>query len=668
MSEDTAVRYLKDRVAVHGGDSAAVIKALFDNSIDAVVTDPPYALVSITKRFGADGAKKPKAGSVYARASSGFMNKRWDTGETAFSVDFWREVLRVLKPGGHVVAFGGTRSFHRLVVAIEDAGFEIRDSLMWLYGTGFPKSHSVDKGIDKLLGGKGTFGDAKSPAHERYIETGELRGQNGHDGWQRPWMNDPVAVENAGRRYLPATDEAREWEGWGSSLKPAVEPICLARKPLSEPTIAANVLRWGTGALNIDACRVEAEERPNIGRRKDEAIDAARNCYGSGINGSKCLGTTSVGRWPANILIDDSQEVRDAFPDTGSATPERVARKGGSNFFNGLNPAHVAKHPSDEGGSAARFFYSCKADSDDRLGSRHPTVKPLDLIQWLCRLITPPTRLVCVQCGTVGNGKDRFSAPTTVRTMLGDVQAKESPRSEPKQILQQAVRERRNDAEAETLCDLQEEISADGVSASVLRETVRRQVGCDTQEKQETIPNNGEGLSVDPQAGPSTSDGSGGIRFRAPMGGGTEDGSLIGARRSCSPHEWDQGGQSGREPSIDAEGGSRQAQSSPSKQIDVSALPRADRNEQTCPRCGGVLTKIYSQILDPFAGTGTTGEAAWREGFNAVLIEREPEYLDDIARRMKYALGGLDERKHVITKAKGLVEPPGPLFASMEGK
>jgi DNA modification methylase len=343
--------FLNGRAQLCRGDGFHFLRDQPSGRYDSVVTDPPYALVSITKRFGSDGAaacRVPETGTgAYARASAGFMGKKWDTGETAFSSEFWAEVLRVLKPGGHVAAFGGTRTYHRLACAIEDAGFEIRDSVQWLYGSGFPKSHDVAKGLGKQLAG---------PA---------LRA---------------------------------EWEGWGTALKPAVEPICLARKPLVG-TVAANVLQHGTGAINIDGCRVHADDAQGgeytVTRLKP---GATLDKTGGNWRPEDVLyhGEMKPGRWPANVIHDGSEEVLAAFPDaagqqaavTGSEPSSKTNAVYGE--FNG----RPATEPRGDTGSAARFFYTAKADADDRIGSKHPTVKPVDLMQWLVRLITPKGGLV----------------------------------------------------------------------------------------------------------------------------------------------------------------------------------------------------------------------------------------------------------------------------------
>ncbi|MFG1376144.1 DNA-methyltransferase [Xanthobacter autotrophicus] len=364
MSAET---FLDGRVTLHCGDSRDVLRTLPDASIHSVVCDPPYALVSIGKRFGRPGAAPAQHGTdgLYARASAGFMGQGWDTGETAFAVEFWGEVLRVLKPGGHVVAFGGTRSYHRLACAIEDAGFEIRDCLMWIYATGFPKSHDVAKGIDRHLGA------------ERQVVATRRKAQSFADGQVFGSQPDKGGMQDI---TAPATAAAAV-VGWGTALKPAWEPIVLARKPLAG-TVAETVLAHGTGALNIDGCRIGYEVRY-------ASFSSLAPCSGNALGlagtaearrGTQGDARPYVGRWPANVLHDGSPEVEAAFPD-----------------------------------SAARFFYSAKADADDRLGSKHPTVKPVDLMQWLCRLVTPPGGVVLdpfAGTGTTGEAawREGFSA------------------------------------------------------------------------------------------------------------------------------------------------------------------------------------------------------------------------------------------------------------------
>jgi DNA modification methylase len=375
----TATTFLNGRVTLHAGNCLDRIKDIPDASIDAVVTDPPYALVSITKRFGKQGAAPcvvpdGKSGA-YARASAGFMGKAWDVGDVAFAVEFWTEVYRVLKPGGHVLAFGGTRTVHRLTCAIEDAGFEIRDMVAWLYGSGFPKSHDVSKGIDRAAGAAREVVGSKLGLPVYHL--------HGHQGGEA--FGEGLATTTAETRLLAsqitasATAPARQWEGWGTALKPALEPITFARKPL-EGTVAANVLAHGTGALNIAACRVGTDST------------ARRNTAEMGYHGGNLAAAYSTGsdagRWPANLIHDGSDEVVAAFPESsGGAWPASGARFG---YSGGDRKQSGARKETADSGSAARFFYNAKADSDDRIGSKHPTVKPVDLMRYLVRLVTPP--------------------------------------------------------------------------------------------------------------------------------------------------------------------------------------------------------------------------------------------------------------------------------------
>lgn len=412
-------KFLKGKVILYGGDCRDVLKSLPDNSIDSVVTDPPYALVSIVKRFGKAGAAPAKGNDAYMRASAGFMGKEWDTGEVAFSEEFWTEVLRVLKPGGHLAAFGASRGYHRMACAIEDAGFEVRDSIInvidpespvvkfmrslndeqlgafmrclddaefggtlaWMYGSGFPKSQNVAKFIDREKGVEGSK-IANGAAVKRMIPGAD---QN-KDGW----------IKDDGREFVPHTyqpgsEGGQRFNGFGTALKPAFEPIVLARKPLSEGTVAANVLRWGTGALNIDGCRVGSEGGGTHCNRRDANgkcqghPDRRGTAFGLTYHGPESTG--AEGRWPANVVHDGSDEVVGAFPVTESGS-----RSAGEYGGMGYGGAGAWEMPAVDGdaGSASRFFYTAKADADDRIGSKHPTVKPVDLMQWITRLITPP--------------------------------------------------------------------------------------------------------------------------------------------------------------------------------------------------------------------------------------------------------------------------------------
>jgi len=343
-----SLHYTDKRVTLHLGDCVAVMSSLEENSVDAIVTDPPYEL--------------------------GFMGKSWDSSGIAFSVETWRQALRVLKPGGHLIAFSGSRTYHRMAVAIEDAGFEIRDQILWLYGSGFPKSMDVSKAIDKAAGAE----------REDVYETKARVMDNEVYG-------NGVGVGIVERR--PVTDAAKQWQGWGTALKPAHEPMVLARKALIG-TVAANVLAHGTGGLNIDASRVGSE-----GGTRLEVTDKDKGLFAPGT-GSLSRGYGDVvdglGRWPANVIHDGSDEVVAGFPDTGKSgvavNRNRSGEKPGE-VFNGGWGNLTEDVGFGDSGSAARFFYCAKTSKRDRnegdVVNFHPTVKPTALMEYLIKLVTP---------------------------------------------------------------------------------------------------------------------------------------------------------------------------------------------------------------------------------------------------------------------------------------
>lgn len=276
------------------GNCLDVLPTLADASVDAIVTDPPYEL--------------------------GFMGKAWDAAGVAYDVTLWAECLRVLKPGGHLLAFGGTRTYHRMACAIEDAGFEVRDSLHWLYGSGFPKSLDVSKAIDKAAGAeREVVGSVKSPfkvdkAEAERNSYGAFSSGIGADGYRSSLLT------------APATDAARQWSGWGTALKPAHEPIVVARKPLTG-TVAGNVLAHGTGALNIDGCRVGvtaddiAEMSGRSGRRTAGQVF-------TGKGDGQSWEPTAAGRWPANLVFTHAADCVQVSPGASTSTPDEEVAGG----------------------------------------------------------------------------------------------------------------------------------------------------------------------------------------------------------------------------------------------------------------------------------------------------------------------------------------------------
>ena len=331
---------------LHTGDCREVMATFAPESIDAIVTDPPYGL--------------------------SFMGREWD--HDVPGVPFWAEALRVAKPGAHLLAFGGSRTLHRLTCAVEDAGWEIRDVLMWLYGTGFPKSLDVSKAIDKAAG-------AERGRYPRAAFGGTFSDDGG--------TTYGTAISNA-----PATDAARQWSGWGTALKPAYEPVILARKPL-RGTVAANVLAHGTGVLNVDGCRIGTTKNAPSSAAKDrtnvaKGAERGRTTSTSGFD-------PNVGRWPANVLLDDAAAaVLDGQSGESASSSRPRAARAETMGYGGASRDFTTGGFDDRGG-ASRFFYTSKASAEDRgrwAGNDHPTVKPTDVMRWLCRLITPPGGLI----------------------------------------------------------------------------------------------------------------------------------------------------------------------------------------------------------------------------------------------------------------------------------
>lgn len=415
-------------------------------SADAIVTDPPYGLSAHTPAEVAEALSAWLAGRRYAPTGTGFMGKAWD----AFvpGPEVWRECFRVLKPGGHMAVFSGTRTIDLMGIALRLAGFEVRDTLTWLYGQGFPKSHNASKAIDKAAGAEREDLGVSPNWREGKRDNGQS-------------MN---AMPNESRITMPATDEARQWNGWGTALKPGYEPILLARKPLIG-TVAENLVTHGTGAINVDACRISSEERPAIESNRG---GTPGNTYAGGVTGDLCgsinVGKTTAGRWPANVVLSHTPECRcvgtkrvkgvqvaagtpgfgtnrddnyiagsgraynqdetveswECAPDcpvrmldeqsgrlsSGVGAVIRATAKGNGRVNDRIGAESRGEWTEcvcyGDSGGASRFFYTAKASRADRgatisgrrVLNRHPTVKPLRLMQWLVRLLCPPEGLV----------------------------------------------------------------------------------------------------------------------------------------------------------------------------------------------------------------------------------------------------------------------------------
>ena len=383
---------------LYHGDCLEELKKIPDNSVDSIVTDPPYGLSNTKPAQVADVLKAWVTGdtvSVPAK-KGGFMGKDWDSFVPPPAV--WEECMRVLKPGGHMAVFAGARTQDLMGLSIRLAGFEIRDTLGWVYGSGFPKSMDISKAIDKKLG------------KEREV-IGKVDMRGAYDGIDRESAGNTGAshVARGGATTevtAPASDAAKQWDGWGTALKPAIEPILLCRKPL-DGTVASNVLAHGVGGLNIDACRVSTEERLSFGSRAigtDSGVCGKQVPKGEGEQ-------NPAGRFPANVLLDE-HAAKEMDKQSGVSVSQRSTRKkAGETVGNGvtLNNYHMNEDNVggySDGGGASRFFpvfkYQAKAPKRERPvieredGSKiqHPTVKPVALMEWLVTLVTPANGVV----------------------------------------------------------------------------------------------------------------------------------------------------------------------------------------------------------------------------------------------------------------------------------
>ena len=395
------------------GDCLEKLKELPDNSVDTIITDPPYGLK--------------------------FMGKKWDYDVP--SVDIWKECLRVLKPGGHLLSFAGTRTQHKMAVNIEDAGFEIRDTIMWLYGSGFPKSMNISKALEA----KEKYGKTNTVAKKQVEQSG-----NGKEYKIKQTNNGAMGeiVETTRKVYIPSTELAKQWQGWGTALKPAYEPIIVARKPF-KGSLVDNVLTYGVGGINIDECRVPLENGETIATN----VGFLDNLQSDGWVTKKCITEKiSQGRFPANVIHDGSDEVVGLFPQTKSG--KAIRHNSGGNTFGGDNEKPPMEDLGyDDSGSASRFFYCAKASKKERnigcegleekpkvfngqsdkpsedmkdvekrfttlpVANFHPTVKPLALMEYLVKLVSREGQVVLDPF--MGSGTTGMACVNTGRDFIG---------------------------------------------------------------------------------------------------------------------------------------------------------------------------------------------------------------------------------------------------------
>jgi DNA modification methylase len=394
------------------GDCLEEMKKLAVNSIDAIVCDPPYEL--------------------------GFMGKSWDSTGIANNVQLWGEALRVLKPGGHLLAFSGTRTYHRMASAIEDAGFEVRDMIEWVYGSGFPKSLNIGKAVDKLQGN----------------EREQTKNNVTCPDFPNPCKGHPTANRCLGggvNRHATPTKGTSEWEGWGTALKPAHEPICMARKPLAEKTVAENVLKWGTGGINIDESRVGTEEMKftrasTLGNNLNMEGGKAQEDY---------VGEDQIGRFPANLIHDNSEEVRECFPESNTKSTKigNSRYKGKQYAGEGYYGTRNNENSYTDSGNASRFFksiaYYPKASKSERnkgcegleetsapkygsekritvggskdtalpRANHHPTVKPIALMEYLIKMVSKEGATILDPF--MGSGSTGVAAKQCNRNFIG---------------------------------------------------------------------------------------------------------------------------------------------------------------------------------------------------------------------------------------------------------
>lgn len=383
-----------DDYILYQGNMLDMLNFISSNSVDSIVTDPPYGLTTIVKRFGKENSAPAQFGSdgAFSRLSKGFMGKEWDGSGIEYNVDTWKKCYEILKDGGYLLAFGGTRTYHKIASAIEEAGFEIRDCIMWIYGSGFPKSMNISKGLEA----REKYGKANTRT-KRVVE----QSCDGESYKIKQTNNGAMGevIETTRKHYLPSTELAKKWQGWGTTLKPAYEPIIVARKPFVG-SLVDNVIKNGVGGINIDECRIKTNGE-SIAKNVSYKSEKQSENWGT----KKCITEPDAtrGRFPANLILTyssiDFEEVCGRFPKgkkNGSISKRYKMNNTVYGDYGECNP-FIAYNDK---GSASRYFYCAKASQKDRNDglvnkNTHPTVKPTELMQYLVRLVTPKEGTIC---------------------------------------------------------------------------------------------------------------------------------------------------------------------------------------------------------------------------------------------------------------------------------
>lgn len=660
----TPEKFLKDTVELYCGDCLAVLDSLPENSVDAVLTDPPYHLTSIVQRFGSETAAPAKTGKTgaYARASAGFMGKKWDGGDIAFQPEVWAKVLRVLKPGAHLAAFGASRGYHRMACAIEDAGFEIRDSLMWVYSTGFPKSQNVAKFIDRELGVSGGRGGPRSVAHAAMLEKGTARRGEKHEGWDRPCMDDPEAIADANSTYMPASPQAQEFDGFGTALKPAFEPIVLARKPLGTGDIKVreNIEReiksrgW-TGEIKWQNEFAVSATHPNNSKAslktRSSAETFAANAgapqttpiappTASVFESQAATGTLSTDR---NISTQQSGDTANCETKSLRTTVASVHVAASANRISSPSTTSTGAEHNTENLSGEKFTQTFASEASPPGSERFAGI---------VTGLTDSMEIVHIR-----QEADSFVWPNNLPTFVP---------SRPLTVAANVLRWRTGALNIDACRVPTDEVAE--VGSPSWGGPMKRLSAAPGQEGKlvpRTPPhNNGrwpanlvhDGSDEVVGAFPS-------VKARGNKGASEGKGANDEEVYAGGWKDLDCGERYNHEPagtvgsaarffySAKADGDDRLGSKHPTvKPVDL--LQYFSR----------LITPPGGVILDLFAGTGSLGEAAFREGFRAILIEREGEYQSDIRKRMKLVLGSSRERR-VAAKSAKKAHDHGPLFS-----